>query len=208
MITSFLQQPSQIKWAAMPSIEPNPPLGWMVILLTLQDMASAYGIFAEQGVRYGQPGLITVVRVEGQDHSVWLDQSNPQAQPVTTPQLAYLINNILSDEGARWPSLGNPNSSEIGQTAAMKYGQTSDGHDLWTIGYTPSRLVAVWTANHAHDSLRLSPQLSIGLWSALIQTASQSIPPQGWSAPAGITTMDVCDPSGLLPTKNLSIHRQ
>ena len=29
------------------------------------DMASAYGIFAAQGVRYGQPGLITVLRVEG-----------------------------------------------------------------------------------------------------------------------------------------------
>jgi membrane peptidoglycan carboxypeptidase len=169
---------------------------------SLLDMASAYGIFAAQGVRYGQPGLITVLRVEGQDHSVWLDQSNPQAQPVATPQLAYLINNILSDESARWPSLGHPNSSEIGQTAAMKYGQTDDGHDLWTIGYTPARLVAVWTATHASDAPRLSPQLSIGLWSALMQSASQSLPSQGWSIPAGITTMEVCDPSGLLPTKD------
>ena len=168
----------------------------------LLDMASAYGIFAAQGVRYGQPGLITVLRVEGQDHSVWLDQSNPQAQPVTTPPLAYLINNILSDESARWPSLGHPNSSEIGQTAAMKYGQTSDGRDLWTIGYTPSRLVAVWTATNTSNAPRLSPQLSLGLWSALMQSASQSLPPQGWSVPAGITTMNVCDPSGLLPTKD------
>jgi len=168
----------------------------------LLDMASAYGVFAAQGVRYGQPGLVTVLRVEGLDHSVWLDQSNPQAQPVTTPQLAYLINNILSDESARWPSLGHPNSSEIGQTAAMKYGQTNDGHDLWTIGYTSSRLAAVWTATRASTSPRLPPQLSIGLWSALMQTASQSLPSQGWSIPAGITTMDVCDPSGLLPTKN------
>jgi hypothetical protein len=63
-------------------------------------------------------------------------------------------------------------------------------------------LVAVWTATHASDSRRLSPQLSIGLWSALMQTASQSLPPQGWSTPAGITTLDVCDPSGLLPTKD------
>ena len=121
---------------------------------------------------------------------------------MTTPQLAYLINNILSDEAARWPSLGHPNSSEIGQTAAMKYGQTVDGHDLWTIGYTPARLVAVWTGTHASDSPRLSPQLSTGLWSTLMQTASQSLPSQGWSMPAGITTMDVCDPSGLLPTTN------
>jgi len=171
-------------------------------IFTLPDMASAYGIFAEQGVRYGQPGLITVLRVDELDHSVWLDKSNSQAQPVTTPQLAYLINNILSDESARWPNLGHPNSSEIGQIAAMKYGQTSDGRDLWTVGYTPSRLVAVWTATHASDSPRLSPQLSIGLWSALMQTASQSLPPQGWSTPAGITTLDVCDPSGLLPTKD------
>ena len=35
-----------------------------------------------------------------------------------------------------------------------------------------------------------------------MQTASQSLPSQGWSMPVGITTMDVCDPSGLLPTKN------
>jgi membrane peptidoglycan carboxypeptidase len=177
---------------------------------TLLNLASAYDIFAAQGVRYGQPGSfdslktgpITVLRVEGLDHSVWLDQSNPQAEPVTTPQLAYLINNILSDESARWPSLGHPNSSETGQTAAMKYGQTTDGHDLWAIGYTPARLVAVWTATQTSASPRLSPQLSIGLWSALMQSASRSLPQKGWSMPAGITTMNVCDPSGLLPTKD------
>jgi len=33
-----------------------------------------------------------------------------------------------------------------------------------------------------------------------MQTASRDLPPEGWSAPAGITSMDVCDPSGLLPT--------
>ena len=73
-------------------------------IFSLLDMASAYDIFAAQGVRYGQPGLITVLRVEGLDHSVWLNQSNPQAQPVTTPQLAYLINNILSDEVRAGPA--------------------------------------------------------------------------------------------------------
>ena len=47
-------------------------------IFSLLDMASAYDIFAAQGVRYGQPGLITVLRVEGLDHSIWLDQSNPK----------------------------------------------------------------------------------------------------------------------------------
>lgn len=169
---------------------------------TLLDMATAYGIFAAQGVRYGQPGPSAVLRVEGLDHSLWLDLTNPQAQPVVTPQLAYLMNNVLSDEAARWPSLGHPNALEVGRPAGAKIGQTNSGLDAWTVGYTPSRVVTVWTGTHATDSPRLSPKLPAGLWNALMQIASQSLPADGWSMPAGITTMDVCDPSGLLPTKD------
>ncbi len=175
---------------------------------TLLDLASAYAVFAAGGVRNGQPadraGALlapsAVLRVEGLDHSLWLDWSNPQAQPIVTPQLAYLMNNVLSDEPARWTSLGHPNSSEIGRPAGVKLGQTDQGHDVWTMGYTPSRLVAVWAGTHAAEAPRLSPRLSAGLWNALMQRASASLPADGWSAPAGVTTMEVCDPSGLLPT--------
>jgi hypothetical protein len=34
-----------------------------------------------------------------------------------------------------------------------------------------------------------------------MQTASRDLPPDGWAAPAGITPIEVCDPSGLLPTE-------
>jgi membrane peptidoglycan carboxypeptidase len=169
---------------------------------TLLDLASAYAAFAAQGVRYGQPGPSAVLRVEGLDHSLWLDWSNPQVQPIVTPQLAYLMNDVLSDEPARWPSLGHPNALEIGRPAGVKLGQTGQGHDVWTMGYTPSRLVAVWAGTHAADAPRLSPRLSAGLWNALMQLASASMPSDSWSAPAGVTTMEVCDPSGLLPTND------
>lgn len=170
--------------------------------ITLLDAATAYGIFAAQGVRYGQPGPSTVLRVEGLDHSLWLDLTDPQAQPVVTPPLAYMMNNVLSDEPARWPSFGHPNNLEIGRPIGAKIGQTDSGTDSWTVGYTPSMLVAVWTGTHGSNSTRLAPQLSTGLWHALMYTASQSQPTDGWSIPAGVTTMDVCDPSGLLPTKD------
>jgi len=169
---------------------------------TLLDMASAYSALAAQGARYGQPGPSAVLRLEGLDHSLWLDWSNPQAQPIVTPQLAYLMNNVLSDESARWPSLGHPNPLEIGRPAGVKLGQTNSGHDVWTLGYTPTRLIAVWTGTHASDVPRLTPRLSAGLWNALMQLASHSLPTDGWSVPAGVTTMNVCDPSGLLPTRD------
>ena len=169
---------------------------------TLLDMATAYGIFAAQGVRYGQPGPSAVLRVEGVDHFLWLDGTDPQAQPIVTPQLAYLMNNVLSDESARWISLGHPNSLEIGRPAGVKLGQTASGQDAWTVGYTPTRVVAVWIGTHGSGTAHASARISAGLWGVLMHSALGTSAPDGWSAPAGITQLNVCDPSGLLPTKD------
>ena len=184
-----------LKPATVPLTDPVP--------LSLLQLSGPYGTLATGGVKYGQGGEltpVTVLRVETADHAVWLDASLPAAQPVTTPQLAYLLNNILSDEPARWPSLGHPNSFEIGRPVGAKTGQTLDGADAWAVGYTPYRVVTVWTGTRAETDKRLSPRLPAGLWYALMQTASRDQPSDGWNAPAGITTIDVCDPSGMLPT--------
>ncbi len=177
------------------------------IPLSLLDISRAYGILAAGGVNYGKAtdeGLlpVSVLRVETDDHAVWLDANAPAAQPVVTPQLAYLLNNILSDEPARWPSLGHPNSFEIGRPVGAKTGITLDGLDAWAVGYTPYRVVTVWTGTRSTGDVHVSPRLPAGLWYALMQTASRELPPDGWTAPAGITQMDVCDPSGMLPTED------
>jgi membrane peptidoglycan carboxypeptidase len=205
------------------------------ITLGLLDVSAAYGVLAAGGVKYGNAtgeGLnpVTVLRVETADHGVWLDETRPDAQPVVTPQLAFLLNNILSDEPARWPSLGHPNSFEIGRPVGAKTGLTLEGMDAWAVGYTPYRVVTVWTGTRApnraaspglpalpkkpgnqdedtpaRDGRTVRPvsgRLPAGLWYALMQTASRDLPPDGWSAPAGITTIEVCDPSGLLPTED------
>lgn len=175
------------------------------IPLTLLEVASAYGVLASGGVKYGQlldGGLapVAVLKMEAVDHQVWLDWTTPQAQAVVTPQLAYLLNHVLSDEPARWPSLGHPNPFEIGRPAAAKTGVTLAGTDAWSVGYTPQRVVSVWTGTRAAGATRLPSRLPAGLWYALMQTASRDLPPDGWTAPAGITTLEVCDPSGQLPT--------
>jgi membrane peptidoglycan carboxypeptidase len=170
----------------------------------LLKLAGAYGVFATQGVYFGQSvgdefSPVTVLRVEGADHSVLLDWTTPDARAVVTPALAYLMTDALSDESGRWPSLGRPNVTEIGRPAGVKLGQTPDGLDAWLIGYTPSHVVVTWTGTRGDNPL--SPRLPAVLWSALMQYASRGLPADGWTAPQGVTTMTVCDPSGLLPTK-------
>jgi membrane peptidoglycan carboxypeptidase len=175
--------------------------------VSMLKLAGAYGVFAKQGVYFGQtigdeflPAA--VLRVEGVDHSVLLDWSLPQAEPVVSSALAYLMTNVLSDETSRWPSLGRSNALEIGRPAGVKVGQTANGQDAWVVGYTPAYAVAVWTGVHGRDaSETISPKFPAVLWSALMQAASGDSPADGWTAPQGVSTVTVCDPSGLLPTQ-------
>lgn len=169
------------------------------------DLASAYGVFGVQGVKFGQYmgdefSPVTLLRVEGVDRGVMLDWSLPEAQTVVTPAMAYLMTHVLSDETARWDTWGRQNTLEIGRPAGVKTGQTSEGKDAWVVGYTPYVSIAVWTGVRGEND-SVTPRFPAVLWNALMQTASADRPVDGWSAPQGITPLTVCDPSGMLPTR-------
>ncbi len=173
--------------------------------LSLLDAAGAYGVFAQNGVYFGQnvgdkftPSAI--LRVEGGDGSIWLDWSTPQAKPVVTRGLAYLMNHALSDETARAGWLRDTPLLEAGRPAAVKLGQTEDGRDTWAIGYSPLRVVAAWTGSRQSSPLQGGARGVAALWSALMQSASQNVPPEDWSLPPDVSVVNVCDPSGMLPT--------
>ena len=171
--------------------------------LSMVRVAGAYGVFAQQGVYFGQDvhdtfGPVTILKVEGNDGSVWLDWQTPQAKPVVTPGLAYLVTHALSDESARSEMLRSSNVLDVGRPAAVKLGQSEGALDTWAIGYSPSRVVAAWTG--AREKGDLSPRVPAVLWNALMQTASQNSPRDGWPVPTDVSVVNVCDPSGMLPT--------
>ncbi|MCU0484697.1 MAG: transglycosylase domain-containing protein [Anaerolineales bacterium] len=176
----------------------------------LLGMAQAFATLDYQGLSAGQAVLAngtttlqpySVLRLEDAHQQVILDWTQPVAQTVLSPQLSYLINHSLSDEVARWNSLGHPNLFEIGRPVAAKAGQTLDQQDAWAVGYTPQRLVGVWLGKLDQASSTAIPsQAPAALWRALIQYASRDLQVMGWTAPPGISEVEVCDPSGLLPT--------
>lgn len=185
--------------------------------LTLMEITHAYSTFTNQGLMVGQtfstgdenslPPLqpITVLNITDIHGQEWLSEPDIERRPVITQQLAYLITNILSDEAARWPSQGHPNPLEIGRPVAAKVGGTADQTDTWTIGYTPQTLVGVWAGNGNPDSAdegQVPSKVSAALWHAITQYATQEIPASSWEIPPGISSVDVCDPSGQLPTRH------
>ncbi len=170
------------------------------------EAAHAYSTFATLGILNGEqpvpsspirPILIESVQdISGQE--IWKTNQG-QTQAVLSQQLAYLVHDILSDEPARWPSLGYPNSLEIGRPAGAKISQTADRTSTWTVGYTRQILTLVWIGSLT-PSNAIQPQVSAGIWHAMMQYTSRDLPILDWEQPGGITRMEVCDPSGLLPT--------
>lgn len=192
--------------------------------ILLLDVAHAYSIFANQGMLAGQslgigensqqrnnslPTLqpATLIQLEDLGGRVWLDWTIAQRQTILAPQLAYLMNDVLSDEPSRWLSLGHPNPLEIGRPAGAKLGISSSRTSAWSVGFTPQRLVAIWAGylhpSPAPESTRLlTSEVPAALWHALMQYAMRGLPSQGWEMPSGISQVAVCDPSGMLPTEN------
>lgn len=175
---------------------------------SLLDVAAAYGTLANSGLKSGlkdaasdeiNPALVQMI--SSTTRRILLDQSIPQTSVILSPPLAYLVNNVLSDESARWPTLGYPNALEIGQPAAAKLGTTLNHNQVWSVGYTPDRLVLIWLGDTSDDSQqRLEPLMAAGIWHAVIKSTLQTAPSAGWQQPEGVTSLKVCIPSGMLPS--------
>jgi membrane carboxypeptidase/penicillin-binding protein PbpC len=129
-----------------------------------------------------------------------LDWSVPVSQPIVSPQLSYLVNQVLSDDLARAPTMGYPSILHIGSPTAAKMGVTEDKQSAWTVGYTPYRVIAARIGNKDGSELQIDPRWPTGIWRALMQYESVRQTGSTWVEPAGIIHKDVCDPSGMLPT--------
>lgn len=179
--------------------------------ITLLEAVQAYGIFANQGIVAGWSNsdsssnnspiqAATILRVENSFGQLLLDWSQPQSRPVISRSLAFLMTHVLSDETARWPSLGHPNPLEIGRPAAAKIGITSSQTIEWTVGYTPQIVIGTWIGPAGNAGYPAPLHSSAALWHAEMQYALRNLPTENWEVPPGVRFVEVCDPSGLLPT--------
>jgi hypothetical protein len=191
--------------------------------VTVLDMTYAFSVFANSGVMAGQPAddprplyrtldPLSILRVEDRFGRVLYQMDTPQTQLILSPELAYLINNVLSDNEARVGAFGRGNPLELpDRPAGAKTGTTNDFRDNWTVGYVPQLAVGVWVGNADNTEMKGVTGLTgaAPIWHAVMQYATQLLPPEGWDVPPpGIVSVKVCDPSGLLPTENCPRTRE
>ncbi len=166
----------------------------------LLDMATAYGAFANGGLRVEPVAVTRVTDARGQLRYQWVFHSGDR---VLDERVAYLITSILSDDKARAPAFGEGSVLKIDRPAAAKTGTTSDWRDNWTLGYTPDLVVGVWVGNADNQPMEnVSGITGAGpIWHEFMQTALLGRPAERFAfrEPPGLAREQVCAMSGLLP---------
>lgn len=167
----------------------------------LIDLTSAFSVFATSGVRHDP---ISILKVEDKDGKVLFETKKSSGQQVISPQVSFLISNILADNDARKDIFG-PSSWLVvpGKTVSVKTGTTDDKRDNWTVGYTPSYAVGVWVGNN--DNSPMNPALASGvtgaapIWNKMMSYVLKNKSDEPISVPTGIVASQIDAYGGGLP---------
>jgi penicillin-binding protein 1C len=173
--------------------------------VTMLEMATAYGVFANSGYRIDLHPILKVT----DNHGRTLEQYSPPTSPIFGKRVlpsgvAFIISNILADNGARLLEFGPSSELKIGKNLpiSVKTGTTNDFRDNWTIGYTPSFVVAAWVGNN--DNTPMSNIVSgvtgaAPIWHTLMTHVLGDKPLETPVKPSNVVGMNICSTSGLLP---------
>lgn len=101
------------------------------------EMASAYGTFANRGVRVEPTGILRVIDSDG---NVLIDNRNPQGEVVLDPIVADNMTDVLVGVIEK----GTGRRAQLNRPAAGKTGTAQNYRAAWFVGYTPDLATAVW----------------------------------------------------------------
>ena len=184
--------------------------------VTLLDLTYAYGVFANNGMMSGEPvpqedlrpgfrelNPVSVLRIEDANGNVIYEYTEPQRREVLSPQLAYLITDILSDRSARTLTFAWDSPITLSPNVAVKTGTTTDYRDAWTIGYTPRVVVGVWIGNSDNTAMVNMPgSRGAGpIWRGVMEWLLNRQGEVEFRRPDGMEREEVDAASGLLPTE-------
>lgn len=171
-------------------------LGGLTRGVTIQDMATAYAVFANQG-QYRESRTYT--KVVDSNGNVVLDNTQDTVNAMSEKAAWYMTYML---ENAVTSGTGSPAQIE-NMAVAGKTGTTTNDQDRWFCGYTPYYSAAVWCGYDEPEEVNLtesSTNPSAYLWQMVMARIHENLEPKEFSKPTDIVECYYCRDSGLLAT--------
>lgn len=165
------------------------------------DMATAFSAFANLGIRQD---IYAIEKVEDRHGKVLYQRKEQEGERVLPMEVAYLVSHILLDNNARSAAFGSSSYLNIKghPEVSVKTGTTNDKRDNWTIGFTPSRLVAVWVGNNDNEPMSYVASGITGaspIWNEIMTYVLKDLEQEWPMKPEGVVGAQVCALSGKAP---------
>lgn len=171
----------------------NMGLGGLDRGVTTEEMAAAFGAFANEGV-YTAPRTYT--RVEDPDGNVILE-NEAKSSVAMKDTTAALMNSLLQEV----VSAGTGYEGRIsGMHVAGKTGTTNNDQDRYFVGYTPYYSCAVWVGYAHNQRIVASGNPAASMWQKVMSRIHADLPDKDFFSCSGLTRVSVCADSGLLAT--------
>jgi len=183
-------------------IRPYPSLAMGSSDVIPLEMVSAFGVFANHGVRV-EP--VSILRIEDRYGNL-LYENKPKRSEVLNRSTAYIITTMLEDVinhgtggSARW-------RWHFTAPAAGKTGTTNNYSDAWFMGFTPHLTAGLWVGLDDH-TLKLGragtgSETALPFWATFMKSIYEDldIPQDKFLQPPDIVRLNICKDSGKIAT--------
>jgi len=154
----------------------------------LIEMVHAYTVFNQEGIYHPQKTILKIEKSDGRT----LKEFSIESRNVLDPQIARLINSILSDNSARAPTFGWNNPLYFPDfQAAAKTGTDSEYRDAWTIGYTTALAGGIWVGNNDRSIVSSTgapgAMIAAPCWHEFMERATEFYLPGNFTQPLPYT---------------------
>jgi penicillin-binding protein 1B len=185
------------KTAGIMSVKATPAMALGSYDASPVDMAGAYTVFANNGIRLSPILLRSVRNIKGDV----IANYNTDEKQVLDPRIAYVMTNMM--EGVINNGLGFSAVRGRGFTPPAA-GKTGSSHDGWFAGYTSNLLCIVWVGYDDYSDLRLAGGVTAApIWAEFMKKAAalpQYADMHGFSQPTGVVDVQLDKATNRLAT--------
>ncbi|HRH25033.1 MAG TPA: PBP1A family penicillin-binding protein [Candidatus Paceibacterota bacterium] len=135
--------------------------------VSLLDMTTAYGVFANNGTKNQATGILEVKDRKG----LVIEKFEELQNTALDKNIALQISDVLSGTSYALPG------------TAAKTGTTDDNRDAWVMGYTPNVVVGVWSGNNDNKSMTKGSTISVPTWRDFMSEVLKKYPSEPFEKP-------------------------
>ncbi len=175
-------------------LRPYPSIALGAFEISPMEIAAAYAVFANGGVRVEPNAIVGVQTADG----TVLDRKETPLRPALPADAVFLVDSLMRGAVDRGTA-GGARAGGVRGALAGKTGTTNDGRDAWFVGFSTRFLAAVWVGYDDNRAVHLSgSQGAVPIFAEF----TRSVPPQffaeSFPVPSDIVAAEIDPDTGYL----------